>query len=172
MTDNKVMRYETAVGRTIYTFPVQAFAELVANIYLIDDGNGLTLVDCGSGLEQSNNELLAGFEALSTEYGKAIRLEAVKTIVITHGHMDHFGGLPFVRQFTEAPIGVHPLDRRVLSHYEERVIVASKRLKNFLERAGVADQDTANLMSMYMWAKDRYHSTPIQFSLEENPTTF
>ncbi len=166
------MCYETAAGRMIYTFPVLAFAELVANIYLIDDGNGLTLVDCGSGLEQSNKELLAGFEALNAKFGKAISLEAVRTIVITHGHMDHFGGLPFVRQFTAAPIGVHPLDRRVLSHYEERVIVASQQLKNFLERAGVSEQETANLMSMYLWAKDRYRSTPVQFSLEENQPLF
>lgn len=164
------MRYETAAGRCIYTFPVVAFATLVANIYLLDDGNGLTLIDCGSGLEQSNNDLLAGFEALSEAYGKGIKLEDVKTIVITHAHIDHFGGLPFVRQFTQAPIGVHPLDRRVLSHYEERVIVASRQLKNFLERAGVSEQETANLMSMYLWAKDRYRSTPVQFSLEAAET--
>jgi glyoxylase-like metal-dependent hydrolase (beta-lactamase superfamily II) len=81
--------------------------------------------------------------------------------------MDHFGGLPFVRQYTDAPIGVHPLDKRVLSNYEERVIVASRRLKNFLEQAGVSDRDTANLMAMYLWAKDRYRSTAVQFSLDE-----
>lgn len=167
MTQYEVKCYETAAGRCIYTFPVLAFPELVANIYVIDDGNGLTLVDCGSGLEQSNEELLAGFEALRSQFGRAIRLEEIDTIVITHGHMDHFGGLPFVRQFTDAPIGVHLLDRRVLSHYEERVIVASQLLKNFLERAGVSERETANLMSMYLWAKDRYHSTPVQFSLEE-----
>jgi glyoxylase-like metal-dependent hydrolase (beta-lactamase superfamily II) len=172
MADKNVMVYETAAGRHIYTFPVLAFAELVANIYLIDDDNGLTLVDCGSGLEQSNKELVAGFEGLNATFGKAFSLEAVKTIVITHGHMDHYGGLPFVRQFTDAPIGVHPLDRRVLSHYEERVIVASRRLKDFLEQAGVSDQETANLMSMYLWAKDRYRSTPVQFSVEESQPLF
>lgn len=172
MTDYKINHYETASGRHIYTFPVLAFAGLVANIYLIDDGNGLTLIDCGSGLEQSNEELLAGFNALSATYNKTISLKEVKTIVITHGHMDHFGGLPFVRTFTNAPIGVHPLDRRVLSNYEERVILASRRLKNFLERAGVSDHETTNLMAMYLWAKDRYHSTAVQFTIEEEEPLF
>jgi glyoxylase-like metal-dependent hydrolase (beta-lactamase superfamily II) len=172
MTDSNVHVYETAGGRLIYTFRVQAFAGLVANIYVIDDGNGLTLVDCGSGFDHSNEDLVAGFEALRSTYDKAVSLEAIKTIVITHGHMDHFGGLPFVRQYTNAPIGVHPLDRRVLSHYEERVIVASGQLKSFLERAGVSDHETANLMAMYLWAKDRYHSTPIQFSLDEKQPLF
>ena len=172
MIENQVMRYETVAGRSIYTFPILAFPGLVANIYLIDDGSGLTLIDCGSGLEESNEDLLAGFETLRSQYGKAISLKDIKTIVITHGHMDHFGGLPFVRQFTDAPIGVHPLDRRVLTNYEERVIVASRQLKNFLERAGVSDQEQTNLMGMYLWAKDRYHSTPVQFSLEENQPLF
>jgi glyoxylase-like metal-dependent hydrolase (beta-lactamase superfamily II) len=139
---------------------------------VIDDGNGLTLVDCGSGLDQSNEELLAGFEALSEQFGKAVRLDGIDTIIITHGHIDHFGGLPFVRQFTQAPIGVHPLDRRVLSHYEERVIVASRQLESFLCRAGVSAGEQANLMSMYLWAKDRYRSTPVQFSLEEERPLF
>lgn len=172
MTDNKVMHYKTAGGRSIYTFPILAFPGLIANIYIIDDGNGLTLVDCGSGMEQSNEELLAGFETLQSQYGKSLGLKEIRTIIITHGHMDHFGGLPFVRQFTDAPIGVHPLDRRVLSNYEERVIVASRQLKNFLERAGVSEQEQANLMGMYLWAKDRYHSTPVQFSLEETQPLF
>jgi glyoxylase-like metal-dependent hydrolase (beta-lactamase superfamily II) len=172
MTDYEVKRYESAAGRHIYTFPVLAFAALVANIYLLDDGNGLTLVDCGSGLDQSNQELLDGFKALNTQFYKAFSLKDVKTIVITHGHMDHFGGLPFVRQYTAAPIGVHPLDRRVLSHYEERVIVASRQLESFLHRAGVSVREQANLMAMYLWAKDRYHSTPVQFSLEETLPLF
>jgi glyoxylase-like metal-dependent hydrolase (beta-lactamase superfamily II) len=172
MTTHVVTRYETAGGRTIYTFPVQAFVQLVANIYIIDDGNGLTLVDCGSGMEQSNNELLAGFETLGSRYGKAISFEAINHIVITHGHMDHFGGLPFVRLYSKAPIGVHSLDRRVLSNYEERVLVASRRLKSFLERAGVSIQEQANLMAMYMWAKDSYRSTAVQFALEEKKPLF
>ena len=47
-------------------------------------------------------------------------------IWLTHGHIDHLGGLRFVRRRTEAPVAVHVLDRRVLSRWEERVIVASK----------------------------------------------
>jgi glyoxylase-like metal-dependent hydrolase (beta-lactamase superfamily II) len=70
MTDSNVHVYETAGGRLIYTFRVQAFAGLVANIYVIDDGNGLTLVDCGSGFDHSNEDLVAGFEALRSTMTK------------------------------------------------------------------------------------------------------
>ncbi len=164
---NGAERYLTSGGREIYTFPVRAFAGLVTNIYVIDDGDRYALVDCGSGMDQSNQDLLDGLESLSEKYRKPFSLSNMSTIFVTHGHIDHFGGLPFVRQYSDAPIAVHPLDRRVLSHYEERIVVASRLLETFLQRAGVTAENRANLMSMYLFAKGVYRSTPVEILLEE-----
>jgi glyoxylase-like metal-dependent hydrolase (beta-lactamase superfamily II) len=164
---NQAARFITAGERTIYTFPVTAFPGLVVNIYLIDNGDELVLVDTGSGMEQSNRELLAGFEALQERFSLRVSLADLDRIVITHGHVDHFGGLPFVREHSQAPIGVHVLDRRVLSHYEERVVVAARRLSAFLAGAGVAPAHRSNLMQMYLFAKGIYRSTPVQYLLAE-----
>jgi glyoxylase-like metal-dependent hydrolase (beta-lactamase superfamily II) len=160
-------KFTTSAGRTIYSIPVRAFTALVANIYVIDDGSRHILIDAGSGMEDSNQDLMDGLAAIEETFGEPIRLSELEAILITHGHIDHFGGLPFLRQHTDAPIGVHPLDRRVLSHYEERVVVASRRLESFLQQAGVPADHRANLMAMYLFAKSLYHSTPTQFSLEE-----
>ena len=159
--------HETSTGRCIYSFQVEAFPTLVANIYLIDDGDQLILVDTGSGLEKSNEEFLAGFDALQEAYGVSFTPADVDLILITHAHMDHFGGLPFVRTLTDAPIGVHILDRRVLSHYEERIVMATKRLETFLERAGVRAEHLGKLMGIYLFAKGIYRSTPVDFLLED-----
>jgi glyoxylase-like metal-dependent hydrolase (beta-lactamase superfamily II) len=164
---NGAERYLTSGGREIYTFPVRAFAGLVANIYVIDDGERYALVDCGSGMDRSNQDLLDGLESLSEKYRKPFSLSNMSTIFVTHGHIDHFGGIPFVRQYSDAPIAVHPLDRRVLSHYEERIVVASRLLETFLQRAGVTAENRANLMSMYLFAKGVYRSTPVEILLEE-----
>lgn len=164
---DQAARFPTSGGRTIYTFPVTAFPGLIANIYLLDNEGELILVDCGSGMEQSNRELLAGFEALQERFGLPITLADVDRIIITHGHVDHFGGLPFVRQSSQAPIGVHVLDRRVLSHYEERVVVAARRLSSYLASAGVSPARRRDLMQMYLFAKGIYRSTPVQFLLAE-----
>jgi glyoxylase-like metal-dependent hydrolase (beta-lactamase superfamily II) len=166
-----VRKFTTGAGREIFSFPVQSFPNLINNIYVIDDGGTLILVDCGSGMETTNSELLKGFEAVSDEYGRNISLGDIDTILISHGHIDHFGGLPFVRQFTDAPIGIHILDRRVLSNHEERVIFASRRLETFLERAGVSDRHRSDLMSIYSFAKNFYRSTPVQFLLEDGKET-
>src|SRR5690606_30270764 len=98
----------------------QSFPNLVNNIYLSSDGDSLILVDCGSGFAEANDQLLPGVTAVSHQFNEAISLAAVTHILITHGHIDHFGGLPFVRQFPNAPAGVHVLDSRVLSNFEER----------------------------------------------------
>lgn len=164
-------QFLTDAGRAIYAFPVKSFPSLINNIYVIDNDDQLILVDCGSGMENTNEELVAGFVAISELAGRTVSLADVGSVLITHGHIDHFGGLPFVRQFTAAPIGVHILDRRVLSNHEERVIVASRRLETFLERAGVEDEYRQNLMSIYVFAKNFYRSTEVQFLLEEGQNT-
>jgi len=169
-TTRTVQKFTTRNGRILYTFPVQSFAGLVNNITLISDGDQVILVDCGSGMEQANQELAAGFAAVAEQF-EPITLADVDAILITHGHIDHFGGLPFVRRFTDAPIGVHVLDRRVLSNHEERVVFASRRLATFLEGTGVSDKHIEALMGVYLFAKNYYRSIPVQFLLEEGRPT-
>ncbi len=164
-------RFQTNNGRTIYSFSVQSFPTLVNNIYVIDDGNQLILIDCGSGMERPNTDMLAGFAALQETFGCAFTLADINTILITHGHIDHFGGLNFVRGYTDAPVGVHILDRRVLSNHEERVVFAYRRLETFLEGAGVTAEQRETLMSVYLFAKTYYRSTPVDFLLEEGRPT-
>jgi glyoxylase-like metal-dependent hydrolase (beta-lactamase superfamily II) len=90
---NQVQKFTTNNGRHIYTFPVQAFPGLRTNIYIINDGDSLILVDTGSGMERSNEELLAGITAVSEQYNESISLPNLTHILITHGHIDHFGEL-------------------------------------------------------------------------------
>lgn len=165
-----IQKYSTGAGRVIYSFPVQSFPNLVNNIYLISDGASRILVDCGSGLERANADLLAGFTAVAEQF-ESITLANLTHILITHGHIDHFGGLPLVRRYSDAPIGVHILDRRVLSNHEERAIFASRRLAQFLEGAGVSEATRQQLMQIYLFAKRYYQSVPVQFLLEEGQPT-
>lgn len=164
-----IQTYKTGAGRTIYGFQVQSFAQLVNNIYVICDGDQVILVDTGSGMDEAGRQLLDGFAALRAY--EPIGWDDVDAILITHGHIDHFGGLPLVRQHTAAPVGVHVLDRRVLSSHEERVIFASRRLDTFLEQSGVAAEQRQALMGVYLFSKNRYGSTPVDFLLEEGRPT-
>jgi len=166
-----LQRFETGAGRVIFSFPARSFPTLTNNIYVIDDGEQYVLIDTGSGMERPNADLLAGFTAIGEHLGRPFSPADIGTILITHGHIDHFGGLPFLRQYTAAPAGVHVLDRRVLSNHEERMVFAYRRLETFLEGAGVSAEERVVLMSVYLFSKTYYRSTPVQFLLEEGRPT-
>lgn len=167
MPTEQITRHDTAGGVRIYSIPVRVFANLVANIYLVIAGDYVALIDTGSGLGESDQQLQRGIEALRTEWGESLGWSDITRIVITHGHIDHFGGLGFVRQQTDAPIAVHELDRRILTNYEERRILANRALADYLRRAGVGAQRRAELMQMYGWSKGAFHSVEVATVLRD-----
>jgi len=63
------------------------------------------------------------------EHSEGVSLADVGRIIITHGHLDHFGGLAFVREHTQAPVGVHALDSHV--HTDGRLRVGLKKPTRF-----------------------------------------
>lgn len=163
----KIERFRTSTGATLYRLPVEAFPGFIAYAYLMLGAGVPTLVDTGSGYGNSNDHLLAGLEAVRTEFGEPIRVSDIKRIILTHGHIDHFGGLPMLMQHTDAEIGIHTLDRRVLAAYEERVIVTTKALRVYLERAGVDPEFQLKLMDYYGFSKKHVRSLRVDFTIED-----
>ena len=162
-----IQRFESNTGIRIYRLPVEAFPGFVAYCYLLLGADVPTLVDSGSGLGSSNDQLLAGIAALRHQFGESIGVKDIRRILITHGHIDHFGGVGFMQEQTNAEIGIHALDRRVLIAYEERVIIATKDLRVYLERAGVKEDLRRRLMEMYGIAKKAFRSVSVDLSLDE-----
>ena len=128
--------------------------------------------DTGSPMKQSHDSLLRGLATIEERFGERITLADIDLILITHGHTDHFGGLPFVRAQTDAPVGIHVLDRRILTHYEERVIVTAKQLATRSRGAGVRDALQA-LNILYVLVAtgaakrdDRHADTRLHFNIK------
>lgn len=162
-----IERYETNTGVRIYRMPVEAFPGFIAYTYLLLNAGVPTLVDCGTNMEKSQADFLAALQSLKDDFGESITIPDIQRIFITHGHIDHHGGLNFVHERTDAQVGIHPLDRRILVHYEERVVVATKNLRVYLQRAGVSERSASKLMEMYGFAKRLLKSERVDFLLEE-----
>jgi glyoxylase-like metal-dependent hydrolase (beta-lactamase superfamily II) len=167
-----VQLFETQAGAQIYQIPLQAFPGLWGYAYLVRCtdpklGEMRVLIDSGSGVSDSNQHLEAGLAAVGEKFGWQVDFSDLTHILITHGHIDHFGGLNFVRQRTSAPLGIHELDRRILANYEERLSLIAQRLNEFLIEAGVEDSDRADLISMYRLTKSLFRSVQVDFTYEK-----
>jgi glyoxylase-like metal-dependent hydrolase (beta-lactamase superfamily II) len=160
-------RFETASGAKIYRIPVETFPGHVNNVYLVQDRSTSTLIDVGSGLPQSIEDLMGGFEALRVHFGVRVRPESVQHVVITHSHIDHFGHVGWFQSHSTAAIYIHELDARVLQNFEERIVLASKDLRVFLERSGLDPATREELEEMYRAGKSFFKSVHLDRKLRD-----
>ena len=164
-----IERFYSNSGAKIYRIPIMVFPNgFIGYTYLIFEAGPPTLVDTGSGMDGSNADLIRGLEAIRDEFGEKFSISDIEHILVTHGHVDHFGGVAFMLEHTNARVGIHELDRRVLTAYEERVIMATKDLRVYLERAGMDETERDEMIEMYGFAKQFVRSVKVDFSLDED----
>jgi glyoxylase-like metal-dependent hydrolase (beta-lactamase superfamily II) len=165
--------FRTSSGAEIYQLPLLAFPGLSGYAYLVLVGDYRVLIDTGSGIGESNRHLEEGFKEVSKELirkgkaaGESFGFSDLTHILITHGHVDHIGGLTHIRPLTDAKIGVHELDNRILTNYEERLVVVARRLAQYLVEAGVPPELQNELLSMYRLTKSLFRSISTDFTFE------
>lgn len=163
---HELQAFVTQNGARIYRLPLQLFPELWGYAHLVLAGPVRALVDVGSGFGDSNQQLEEGLARVRSEHGEQIDWDDLTHILITHGHIDHFGGLHYVRQRSPAPIGVHELDLRVLTGYEERVATMAGRLRQYFIEAGAPDSERQDLLDLYLLGKQLFRSIPVEFTFE------
>lgn len=172
----ELQRFQTSGGAQVFQLPLRLFPGMgsfapmqgYAYLALVDSNEGpyRVLIDAGSGLGDSNPDLEAGLQAVSMLIGQPVHLSDLTHILITHAHIDHFGGLTYLESRTPAKIGVHELDLRVLTNYEERLTLVARRLGQFLIEAGVPSEQRQNLIGMYLLSKSVFHSVRVDFTYE------
>jgi glyoxylase-like metal-dependent hydrolase (beta-lactamase superfamily II) len=120
------------LGVTRLELPIP-FAEAggTVNVYLIDNPDGsLTLFDAGIGGKAGRRSLVDGLAAVGR------RVEDVRRIIVSHGHLDHYGAARFVHDRSGAAVLVHPQDAaKVLPPLDEHAEM--ERLGGYLARLGV-----------------------------------
>jgi glyoxylase-like metal-dependent hydrolase (beta-lactamase superfamily II) len=166
VTGQAVERFESDGGARVYRLPLEEFPGFWGYAHLVIADGLRALVDCGTGLDSSNDGLERGLAFVRDQHGEDIGWDRLTHVLITHGHIDHFGGLGFVRRKTSAPVGVHELDRRVLSRYEERVRLVSHRLRAFLVEAGVDPEQESRVLELYRVHKQLFRSVAVDLTYE------
>jgi glyoxylase-like metal-dependent hydrolase (beta-lactamase superfamily II) len=162
-----VRRFRAGSAGHIYALEVETFPNHVNNVYLLVEDGHTVLFDSGSGSPTSERDLALGFAVVRTHFGEPVRFDALDWCVVSHAHYDHFGGVNRLREATRARLAVHELDARVLSCFDERIVIASKDCDVFWRRAGVHDEERTALLELYVAAKSAFRAQEVDRVLRD-----
>ena len=129
-----ITRY--ALGKVrAFKIPVQSFPGHFTNVYLILDGDHATLIDVGFNSDQARDDLLRGFDTVRSAFGEDVRLADVRSIVITHGHGDHFAMLGY-QDLKGKTVYMSPVDSPIIIDYHGEYCRWRDYLQELVDEAG------------------------------------
>ena len=97
--------------------------EVGKNMYVVTHEDELFIIDCGVMFPEDN---LMGIDYVLADYTHLKNIQdKIKGLIITHGHEDHIGGIPFLLQNINIPVIYAPN-------------IAGKLIKNKLEERNIA----------------------------------
>jgi glyoxylase-like metal-dependent hydrolase (beta-lactamase superfamily II) len=152
--------FETSRGAKIYRIPLEVFPNFWAYVYVVQKDEYCVLIDAGSGTDTSHENFLDGLKQAK------LQPSDLTHVVLTHAHIDHFGGLSRLRPITNAKIGCHELDIQTVAHHEARLALIGGRLDSFLAESGLAEETREQVLSMYRFSRAIYQSTRVDFTYE------
>lgn len=164
---NEIKRYTSSGGVKIYCIPIESFPAHYTNVYLVLAGDLVTLIDLGSGWGESNSRLSKGIEEIKQRFNEKVTLKDIDLLLITHGHVDHFGSLSYFRSRSNARVGIHELDAKQITSFEEVTKIVAKDLRLFLRTVGISEVTQSALMEIFFLRKEFLISEPLDFYLRE-----
>ena len=149
----KIKQNEVAV------FAIGGLHEIGRNMYCVQYQDEIVIMDCG--IKFPEDELL-GINYVISDYSYLVKnREKIKALVVSHGHEDHIGGIPFLlEKIPEIPVYATPfalalikskceehgiLDRTELHEEHEDTVLTFDRLKVTFFRTTHSIPDTLGI---------------------------
>ncbi|MBQ9449130.1 MAG: MBL fold metallo-hydrolase [Acholeplasmatales bacterium] len=91
-----------AIGHPTKIYALGGIEEIGKNMYVFEQNDELFIVDCG--IKFASEELL-GIDAIVCPFDVLVEnKEKIKGLIITHGHEDHIGGIPYLLMTVNIPV--------------------------------------------------------------------
>lgn len=139
--------------KRLRVIPLGGVGEIGKNMWVVEYGDDLLVLDCG--LMFPEDEML-GIDLVIPDISYLLeRREKVRAIVITHGHEDHAGGLPYILPQLDAPVYATRLAQGLIS-----VKLKEHRLIDSTEQVVVASGDVVQFGELSVEFLQVTHSIP------------
>jgi ribonuclease J len=118
--------------------PLGGLGEIGKNMTVLEYGRDMIVVDCGVMFPDSD---LYGIDLVLPQFDYVVRnQDRLRGVVITHGHMDHIGGLPYLLRRVPATLYGTALTMGLVKHQlQEARVLQQARLNT------VSENDTLQL---------------------------